>query len=99
MAVKEKLHERKKSLSIKNLAAISVKQGYLISKEEAIKTKWFEESYLDDEVWTSSWDTIIKGLKSLHPETANLKPKPKPKPKAAPKIEKEGTGGENGKSI
>tara|TARA_B100000953_G_scaffold57125_1_gene44986 strand:+ start:139 stop:447 length:309 start_codon:yes stop_codon:yes gene_type:complete len=96
---KKQLHSRLKHAALKGLAATSVKQGYLISKEEAIKTKWFEESYLDDEVWTSSWDTIIKGLKSLHPETANLKPKPKPKPKAAPKIEKEGTGGENGKSI
>ena len=95
MAVKEKLHERRKSLSIKNLAAISVKQGYLISKEEAIKTNGFEESYFDDEVWTSSWDLIIKQLKSICPETADLKPKPK----AAPKIKKEATGGENGKNI
>ena len=97
MAAKEKLHERRKDLSIKNLAAISVKQGYLISKEEAIKTKWFEESYLDDEVWFSSWERIIKLIKNWYPETVNLKPKPKPK--AAPKIKKEATGGENGKNI
>ena len=97
MADKVKLHERKKSIAIKGLATISVEQGYLISKEEAIKTKWFEESYLDDEVWTSSWERIIKLIKNWHPETADLKPKPKPK--AAPKIKKEATGGENGKNI
>tara|TARA_B100000427_G_scaffold238069_1_gene200976 strand:- start:502 stop:792 length:291 start_codon:yes stop_codon:yes gene_type:complete len=92
---KKLLHEKYKQLSLKNLAAISVKQGYLISKEEAIKTKWFDESYLDDEVWSESWESIIVYMKSMHPETKNLKPKAK----AAPKVKKVGSGEENGKSI
>lgn len=92
---KKLLHEKYKQLSLKNLAAISVKQGYLISKEEAIKTKWFDESYLDDEVWSKSWDSIIVYIKSMYPETKNLKPKAK----AAPKVKKVGSGEENGKSI
>ena len=91
------LHEKRRHIAIKGLAAISVEQGYLISKEEAIKTKWFEESYLDDEVWNSDWNEIVKHLTSAYPEAAKLKPKPKPK--AAPKIKKEGSGGEDGKSI
>ena len=96
MANKTQLHSRIKHGSLKSLAKISVKQGYLISKEEALKTKGFEESYLDDEVWTSSWDLIIKQLKGIYPETAALNPKPEPKPKAAPK---EAPGGKNGKNI
>ena len=69
---------------------------YLVSKEEAIGTEGFEETYLDDKVWTSSWDLIVRQLKAIYPETADLKPKaaPKPKaepkPKAAPKVEEEG---------
>ena len=47
---KKELHEKHKVLSLKHLAAISVEEGCLISKEEALKTKWFDESYLDDEV-------------------------------------------------
>ena len=89
------LHEKYKHSALKGLAAISVKQGYLISQEEASKTKWFEDSYLDDEVWSSSWDSIVWELKSLTPEAADLKPKAK----AAPKIKKEGLGGDNGKNI
>ena len=92
---KKQLHARIKGGALKSLYKVSVEQGYLISKEEALKTKGFEESYLDDEVWTSSWDLIIKQLKSICPETADLKPKPK----AAPKIDKAATGGENGKNI
>ena len=92
---KNRLHERVKHGALRRLAKVSVKQGYLLSKEEAIKTNGFEESYLDDEVWSSSWDTIIRNLKTICPETADLKPKPK----AAPKIKKEATGGENGKNI
>ena len=92
---KKQLHARIKDRVLKSLAKMSVEQGYLISKEEALKTNGFEESYLDDEVWTSSWDLIIKQLKGIYPETADLKPKPK----AAPKIKKEATGGENGKNI
>ena len=95
LAKKVKLHEKRRHIAIKGLAAISVEQGYLISKEEAIKTKWFEESYLDDEVWNSDWTEIVKHLTSAYPEAAKLKPKPK----AAPKIKKEATGGEDGKSI
>ena len=93
---KKQLHERIKQTALKSLAKVSVKQGYLVSKEEAIKTNGFEEAYLDDEVWTSSWDLIIRQLKTICPETADLKPKaaPKPKaepkPKAAPKVEEEG---------
>ena len=78
--------------TLKGLAKDSVKQGYLISKEEAIKAGRFEESYLDDEVWSSSWDTIIKNLKASHPEIADLNPKPKAKAKAAPKIDKRASG-------
>tara|TARA_B100000902_G_scaffold355583_1_gene368616 strand:+ start:1210 stop:1500 length:291 start_codon:yes stop_codon:yes gene_type:complete len=92
---KKLLHEKYKQLSLKNLAAISVKQGYLISKEEALKTKWFEESYLDDEVWSESWESIVASMQAVHPEARNLKPKAK----AAPKVKKVGSGGENGKSI
>ena len=96
---KKQLHERLKHTALKRLAITSVKQGYLISKEEAVKTKGFEESYLDDEVWTSSWDLIIKQLKGLFPETAALTPKVTPKviPKVAP--EKGNLGGDNGKNI
>ena len=92
---KKRLHARILHAALKDLAKESIKQGYLISKEEAIKTKRFEESYLDDEVWSSSWDTIIKQLKGIHPETADLKPKPK----VAPKINKGVSGEENGKNI
>jgi len=96
---KKQLHERLKHTALKRLAITSVKQGYLISKEEAVKTKGFEESYLDDEVWTSSWDLIIKQLKGLFPETAALASKVIPKviPKVAP--EKGNLGGDNGKNI
>ncbi len=96
---KKQLHERLKHTALKRLAIISVEQGYLISKEEAVKTKGFEESYLDDEVWTSSWDLIIKQLKGLFPETAALTPKVTPKviPKVTPK--KGNLGGDNGKNI
>jgi len=96
---KKQLHERLKHAALKRLAITSVKQGYLISKEEAVKTKGFEESYLDDEVWTSSWDLIIKQLKGLFPETAALASKVTPKvtPKVAPK--KGNLGGDNGKNI
>lgn len=93
---KKQLHERTKQNALRSLAKVSVEQGYLVSKEEAIRTNGFEETYLDDKVWTSSWDLIIKQLKSICPETADLKPKaaPKPKaepkPKAAPKVEEEG---------
>jgi len=92
---KKQLHARIKGGALKSLYKVSVEQGYLISKEEALKTKGFEESYLDDEIWTSSWDLIIKQLKGIYPEIADLNPKPK----AAPKIKKEATGGENGKNI
>ena len=61
--MKKELHEKRKQLALKGLAAISVKQGFLISQEEAIKTKWFEDSYLDDQVWSSSWSTIIRQRK------------------------------------
>ena len=54
-----------------------------------------EESYFDDEVWFGTWEDIIKSMKSVHTETMD----PKPKAKAAPKPKKEGSGGENGKSI
>ena len=94
VATKE-LHEKRKQVALKGLAAISVKQGFLISQEEAIKTKWFEESYLDDEVWSSSWDIIIRQLKSTNPEASDLKPKAK----VAPKVSTGGTGGKNGKNI
>ena len=92
---KKRLHARLVLGTLKGLAKDSVKQGYLISKEEAIRTGRFEESYLDDEVWSSSWDTIIKNLKALCPETVDLKPKAK----AAPKITKRASGEENGKDI
>lgn len=92
---KKRLHARIVQGTLKGLAKDSVKQGYLISKEEAIKTGRFKESYLDDEVWSSSWDTIIRNLKTICPETADLKPKPK----AAPKINKRASGEENGKNI
>lgn len=93
---KKQLHERLKQNALRSLAKVSVKQGYLVSKEEAIGTEGFEETYLDDKVWTSSWDLIVRQLKAIYPETADLKPKaaPKPKaepkPKAAPKVEEEG---------
>ena len=100
---KKQLHERLKHTALKRLAITSVKQGYLISKEEAVKTKGFEESYLDDEVWTSSWDLIIKQLKGLFPETAALASKVTPKviPKVTPKVapKKGNLGGDNGKNI
>ena len=92
---KKPLHEKHRMLALKYFAETSVKQGYLISKEEALKTKWMDESYLDDEVWFGTWEGIIKQMKSVFPETNNLKPKAK----AAPKAKKEGSGGENGKSI
>lgn len=92
---KKPLHEKQRMLSLKYFASTSVEQGYLISKEEALKTKWMDESYLDDEVWFSSWDSIITTMKKVFPETASLKPKAK----VAPKAKKEGSGGENGKSI
>tara|TARA_B100001094_G_scaffold247288_1_gene244103 strand:- start:514 stop:807 length:294 start_codon:yes stop_codon:yes gene_type:complete len=94
VATKE-LHEKRKQVALRGLAAISVKQGFLVSKEEALKTKWFEESYLDDEVWSSSWDIIIRQLKSTNPETAGLNPKAK----IAPKAKQAGSGEKNGKSI
>lgn len=96
---KKRLHARIMQGTLKGLAKDSVKQGYLISKEEAIKAGRFKESYLDDEVWSSSWDTIIKNLKAFHPETVDLKPKAKPKAKVAPKINKGVSGEKNGKNI
>jgi len=93
---KKKLHEKHRMLALKYFADTSVKQGYLISKEEALKTKWLDESYLDDEVWFSSWDSIIGTMQRVFPETKDLKPKAK----AAPKVVKKGSSGEeNGKSI
>tara|TARA_E500000331_G_scaffold103372_1_gene100136 strand:+ start:311 stop:622 length:312 start_codon:yes stop_codon:yes gene_type:complete len=99
--VKKELHERFKQRCLAGLAGISVSQGYLISQEEAIKTKWFDESYLDDEIWTDSWDSIIAMMKSLHSETIELKSTAKVAPKVTAKAqtakaEKEGA---NGKSI
>jgi len=91
---KKRIHARIIQGTLKGLAKDSVKLGYLISKEEAIETKRFEESYLDDEVWSSSWDEIIKLLQVFHPETADLKPKPKVAP-----ISKGVSGEKNGKSI
>ena len=92
---KKELHEKHKVLSVKHLAAISVEEGCLISKEEALKTKWFDESYLDDEVWDSSWENIVKSMQSIYPETRSLKPKIK----AAPKATRASSGGKDGKSI
>lgn len=92
---KKPLHEKHRMLALKYFAETSVKQGYLISKEEALKTKWMDESYLDDEVWFGKWEDIMKSMKSVYTETMNLKPQAK----AAPKPKKEGSGGENGKSI
>jgi len=92
---KKPLHEKYRMLSLKYFANTSVEQGYLISKEDALKTKWLKESYLDDEVWSSSWDSIIGTMQRVFPETKDLKPKAK----VAPKAKKEGSGGENGKSI
>ena len=83
-------------LALKYFADTSVKQGYLISKEEALKTKWLDESYLDDEVWFGSWEDIMKSMKSVFTETMDLKPKAKAAPKV---VKKGGSGGENGKSI
>ena len=80
---------------MKHLAAISVEEGCLISKEEALKTKWFDESFLDDEVWDSSWENIVKSMQSIYPETRSLKPKIK----AAPKATRASSGGKDGKSI
>ena len=99
--VKKELHEKHKQLSLKNLAAISVNQGYLISKEEALKTKWFDESYLDDEVWNSSWDGTVAMMKSLYPaEIGQLKSTAKVASKVTAKAqtaeaEKEGANGED----
>jgi hypothetical protein len=93
---KKKLHEKHRMLALKYFADTSVKQGYLISKEEALKTKWLDESYLDDEVWFGSWEDIMKSMKSVFTETMNLKPKAKAAPKV---VKKGGSGGENGKSI
>ena len=56
---KKPLHEKYRMLSLKYFASTSVEQGYLISKEDALKTKWMDESYLDDEVWFSSWDLSL----------------------------------------
>ena len=93
---KKKLHEKHRMLALKYFADTSVKQGYLISKEEALKTKWLDESYLDDEVWFGAWEDIMKSMKSVFTETMNLKPKAKAAPKV---VKKGGSGGENGKSI
>ncbi len=93
---KKKLHEKHRMLALKYFADTSVKQGYLISKEEALKTKWLDESYLDDEVWFGSWEDIMKSMKSVFTETMDLKPKAKAAPKV---VKKGGSGGENGKSI
>ena len=82
-------------LALKYFAETSVKQGYLISKEDALKTKWLDESYLDDEVWLGSWEDIMKCMKSVFAETMNLKPKAK----AAAKVTKAVSGGKDGKSI
>ena len=81
---KKRLHARIVLGTLKGLAKDSVKQ-----------TGRFKESYLDDEVWSSSWDTIIRNLKTICPETIDLKPKAK----AAPKIDKRASGEENGKDI
>ncbi len=93
---KKKLHEKHRMLALKYFADTSVKQGYLISKEEALKTKWLDESYLDDEVWFGAWEDIMKSMKSVFTETMDLKPKAKAAPKV---VKKGGSGGENGKSI
>ena len=81
---KKKLHEKHRMLALKYFADTSVKQGYLISKEEALKTKWLDESYLDDEVWFGAWEDIMKSMKSVFTETMNLKPKAKAAPKDPP---------------
>ena len=98
---KKKLHEKHRMLALKYFAETSVKQGYLISKEEALKTKWFDESYLDDEVWNSSWDGIVAMMKSLYPaeigqlkSTAKVASKVTAKAQTA-KAEKEGANGED----
>jgi len=93
---KKKLHEKHRMLALKYFADTSVKQGYLISKEEALKTKWLDESYLDDEVWFGAWEDIMKSMKSVFTETMDLKPKAKAAPKV---VKKGGSGEENGKSI
>jgi len=92
---KKKLHEKHRMLALKYFAETSVKQGYLISKEDALKTKWLDESYLDDEVWFGKWEDIMKSMKSVFTETMDLKPKAK----AAPKVTKADSGGKDGKSI
>ena len=90
-----KLHERVKHVSLKGLAKMSQESGHLVSKEDAIQSKWFEEHYLDNEVWTDSWDEIVYSMKSLHPEVAHLKPKAK----IMPSIKKAGPGENDGKDI
>ena len=56
---KKPLHEKHRMLALKYFAETSVKQGYLISKEDALKTKWMEESYFDDEVWLGTWEQTL----------------------------------------
>ena len=90
-----RLHERFRHVALKGLAKMSQEAGHLVSKEEAIQSKWFDESYLDSEVWTDSWDEIISSMKSLNPEVAHLKPKAK----IIPSIKKAGPGENDGKDI
>ena len=94
---KKRLHERLSNPALRGLEKDCIKEGCLISQEEAIKSGRVEESWLDDEVWTSSWDTVIKTLKAFHPGIEDLKPKAKVK--VTSKIDKGVSGEKNGKNI